>query len=106
MRHCTSWAQCSGAISKSCRRSYSKEMKWLGPILLVGVFLRHDTAQWLPGYNPGAWFYILGGAWEVILCSALLLTFHAIPLLTAALWIGVFEGRQVSVCRLATHGSL
>src|SRR5260221_9231923 len=92
--------------STSQMRSNAKEMKWLGPILLVGVFLRHDTAQWLPGYNPGAWFYILGGAWEVILCSALLLTFHAIPLLTAALWIGILEGAHVSVCRLATTRSL
>jgi hypothetical protein len=76
-------------------------MKWLGPILLVGVFVRHDTSSWLPGYTPAAWFYILGGVWEMILCTVLLL-FLRTPLAVAALWIGVLEGAQISACRLLT----
>src|SRR5437870_2954674 len=75
-------------------------MKWLGPILLVGVFLRHDTSQWLPGYTPGAWFYVLGGLWEMILCGSLLALIGGYPLAIAALWIGILEGAQVSTCRL------
>jgi len=49
-------------------------MQWLGPVLLIGVFVRHDTAQWLPGYTPPEWFYILGGTWEILLCASILLT--------------------------------
>ena len=76
-------------------------MKWLGPILLVGVFLRHDTSQWLPGYSPGAWFYILGGAGEALLCAILLL-FLRMPLAIVALWIWILESSQDSICRLLT----
>jgi hypothetical protein len=65
------------------------------------MFLRHDTSQWLPGYNPGAWFYILGGMEEVLFCT-ILLFFLRSPLPTAALWIGISEGMQVSTCRLLT----
>jgi hypothetical protein len=76
--------------------------RWLGPILLVGVFLRHDTSQWLPGYSPQAWFYVLGGLWEIALCVVVLVALPGIPLLTAAMWIGVLEGSQISTCRLLT----
>ena len=76
-------------------------MKWLGPILLIGVFLRHNTAMWLPGYSPQAWFYILGGLWEIVLCAAPL-TFVRAPIAVVALWIGILEGAQVSTCRLLT----
>jgi hypothetical protein len=70
-------------------------------LLLIAVFLRHDTSQWLPGYTPAAWFYVLGGALEIVLCSLILLTLHG-PLISAAMWIGILEGAQVSICRLAT----
>ena len=76
-------------------------MRWLSPILLIGVFLRHNTSHWLPGYSPAAWFYVLGGLWEVALCASLLLFLRA-PLAISALWIGILEGAQVSICRLAT----
>ncbi len=76
-------------------------MKWLGPLLLVGVFLRHNTSGWFPAYSPQAWFYILGGLWEMILCAVLFLFLRA-PLAIAALWIGILEGAQVSICRLLT----
>src|SRR5882672_9284152 len=76
--------------------------RWLGPILLVGVFLRHNTSQWFPGYSPAAWFYVLGGLWEILLCACVLLAYSHNPLLAAAMWIGILEGSQVSICRLAT----
>ncbi len=76
-------------------------MKWLGSILLVGVFIRHNTAWSLPGYSPQAWFYILGGFWEMLLCLVIL-TKVTEPLAIAAMWIGILEGAQVSVCRLLT----
>jgi len=72
-------------------------MKWLGPLLLIGVFARHDLT-WLPGYSPAEWFYLLGGAWEVVLCVVLLILIGRHPLAIAALWIGVLEGAQVAAC--------
>jgi hypothetical protein len=71
-------------------------MKWLGPLLLIGVFARHNLT-WLPGYSAPEWFYILGGIWEIVLCAVLLM-FLRTPLTSAALWIGILEGGQVSVC--------
>src|SRR6266850_8084191 len=71
-------------------------MKWLGPLLLIGVFARHNLT-WLPGYSPAEWFYLLGGLWEVVLCLTLL-RFVTPPLAVAALWIGILEGSQVTVC--------
>lgn len=71
-------------------------MRWLGPLLLIGVFARHDLT-WLPGYSPAEWFYLLGGLWEIVLCAALLM-FVSAPLAVAALWIGILEGGQVAVC--------
>ena len=71
-------------------------MRWLGPVLLIGVFARHNLT-WLPGYSPAEWFYLLGGAWEIVLCAVLLL-FVSAPLAMAALWIGILEGGQVAVC--------
>lgn len=81
-------------------------MKWIGPVLLVGVFARHNLAWSLPGYNPQAWFYMLGGLWEILLCSILLLTLPALPLVRVAISIGILEGAQVTLCRLATTGPL
>ena len=75
-------------------------MKWLGPLLLLGVFVRHNTPSWLPGYTPPEWFYLLGGIWEASLCAALML-FLRTPLAIVALWIGISEGTQVAVCGAA-----
>ena len=74
-------------------------MKWLGPLLLIGVFARHNLT-WLPGYTPTEWFYVLGGVWEAILCILFLcvLKSHGASLVVAALWIGILEGAQVTVC--------
>lgn len=72
-------------------------MKWLCPVLLIGVFARHNLT-WLPGYSPAEWFYVMGGLWEIILCLAILFTLPTQPLLSAAMWIGILEGGQVAVC--------
>ena len=72
-------------------------MRWLGPLLLIGVFARHNLT-WLPGYSPAEWFYVLGGVWELVLCAALFPFLSTSSLATAALWIGILEGAQVAVC--------
>jgi hypothetical protein len=78
-------------------------MRWLGPILLIGVFLRHDTALWLPNwYTPAAWFYVLGSLWEIALCAVLLSFLRVSSLATVALWIGILESGQAATCRLLT----
>lgn len=76
-------------------------MKWLSIVLLVGVFVRHDTsylASTLTSLTPGAWFTVMGGLWEIVLCVALLM-FVSASLGTTALLIGILEGAQISVCR-------
>lgn len=83
-------------------------MRFLAAILLIGVFVRHDSAKWLAGdhYSVAAVFYMLGGAWEVILCATVLLfTFAMHPslwksLIQAAMLIGIVEAVQMPVCRL------
>lgn len=72
-------------------------MKWLGPLLLLGVFIRHDTSQWLPWLTPAEWFYVLGGLLEVLLCLALLV-FLRQPLAVLALCVGIVEGTETAVC--------
>ena len=85
-------------------------MKAFAVALLVGVFLRHGSANWLSdgsSLSAAAWFYILGGAWEFTLCALLLWVVMGYRwtiwrgLCTAALVIGMLEAAQVSVCRLA-----
>lgn len=77
-------------------------MRWLAIVLLLGVFIRHDTsflASNLTSLTPGAWFTVMGGLWEVVLCLALLLWVRSVPLAAAALLVGILEGAQISVCR-------
>ena len=85
-------------------------MKALAFVLLLGVFIRHDSANWLAsitGLTPAAMFYILGGLWEFTLCSLLLFMVLGYPytlwrgLASAGLVIGVLEGFQIFACRLA-----
>jgi hypothetical protein len=74
---------------------------------LIGVFVRHDTSYLASNFTPltpGAWFTIMGGLWEMLLCGVLLLIVQASSgiwkaLAVAALWIGILEGAQISVCR-------
>ena len=85
-------------------------MRALAIVLLLGVFVRHDTANWLADesrFSAAAWFYMLGGAWEVMLCGLLLWAVMGYPsslwrnLAAAALMIGISEGAQIAGCRLA-----
>jgi len=48
-------------------------------------------------YSPAEWFYIFGGAWEMILCGVLLIM-KMPPLAISAAWIGILEGFQVTAC--------
>ena len=78
--------------------------------LLLGVFIRHYSAWWLAEgtyLSPQAMFYVLGGAWEAILCLALL---GAVTLAKRSLWryiagvamvVGALEGLQIAICRVA-----
>lgn len=81
-------------------------MKWLAILLLLGVFIRHDAANWLAGsISPAGWFFLLGGLWEALLCTLLLAVVLQQPgpwraLSVAALVIGIVEALQMSVCRL------
>ena len=84
-------------------------MKIIAAILLIGVFLRHGSHNLLAGntaLSPAAWFYILGGLWEVVLCGVLLFILLSAKgqLKYFAIWamiIGILEGLQISVCRLS-----
>lgn len=85
-------------------------MRTIAIVLLLGVFLAHDAANWLSGHSrftPPAVFYMLQGAWSVVLSSVLLMLFW---MATASIWrtlciaamvISIVEGLQVAVCRLA-----
>ncbi|MFA6168947.1 MAG: hypothetical protein WC700_20140 [Gemmatimonadaceae bacterium] len=85
-------------------------MRFLALILLAGAFLRHGTANWLAegsSMSAAAWFYVLGGAWEAVLCAVILLMVYGYHrtiwrvMAATALVIGILEGAQMSVCRLA-----
>ena len=85
-------------------------MSRVAVILIIGVFLRHDAANWLASgsrLSPAAWHYILGGAWEVMLCALLLWVVYGYRwsvwrgIASTALVIGMLEGMQISACRLA-----
>lgn len=81
-------------------------MRWLAAILLIGVFLRHDTSFFLAKVtrlSPSEWFYLLGGAWEVVLC-AILRTRVRGYFAVAAMWIGMLEGGQIAVCQALLDG--
>ena len=81
-------------------------MKPLAIVLLLGVIFRHTAARWLPGYTPAAWGYMLGGAWEFILCGLILWQVLGYPLTKwsraaiVALIIGMLEALQMTFCRL------
>lgn len=83
-------------------------MKWIACLLLLGVTLRHNGANWLAesSFTPAAWFYMLGGLWEVALCAVLMWVLLAAKfsiyrdLALFAMVIGILEGLQVTGCRL------
>lgn len=85
-------------------------MQALAAILLVGVFVRHFADKWFAqgsDFSATAWNYVLGGTWEVVLCTVLAFIvagyrdtiWRAFALL--AVTIGALEGAQTSTCRLA-----
>jgi len=85
-------------------------MRALAIALLVGVFVAHDTANWLgenSKFSPAAWFYMLQGAWTALLSACVLgLLYVAKPsvwrsLAVAAMGISIVAGLMVPVCRLA-----
>jgi len=82
----------------------------LAIVLLLGVFIAFDGANWLADgsrFTPAAMYYMLQGAWGALLAGCL---FVAILAQKASLWrnlgllamgIGMLEGTQATVCRLA-----
>jgi len=77
-------------------------VRWLSSILLISVFVRFFgalTLSKLSSYSWQAWFYILGGYWEAMLCGLLLMVLRDY-FARAALWIGITEAVKNSTCRL------
>lgn len=77
-------------------------------MLLAGVFIRHFGYWWLAEgtrFSPKAMFYILGGAWETILCLTLLGAFIVTErsvwryIAIAAMIVGALEGFQIAACQ-------
>lgn len=86
-------------------------MKGVAIVLIVGVFLAHDGANWLgelSGFTPAATFYMLHGVWGATLSALLLMVLWAAhesfwrDLAMAAVTISIVEGLLIPVCRLAT----
>lgn len=83
-------------------------MKTIAAILLIGVLVRHGAYNGLAAissYSPAAWFYILGGLWEVALCSIIMMMALEIEgylrlLISWAMIVGILEGAEIAVCRL------
>lgn len=85
-------------------------MKVVAAVLLLGVFIANDTANWIAqatGYSPAAVFYMLQGAWVVILSGCILVFMLAAKpsfwrsLGIAAVGISMAEGAMIPACRLA-----
>jgi hypothetical protein len=85
-------------------------MRVIAAILLIGVCIRHNAVNALAastGLTPGAVFYVLGGAWEIALCAAMLAFTTALPpstwrtIVRCAMVVGIIEGAQIGACRLA-----
>lgn len=85
-------------------------MKLLAAVLVLGVFIRHVAVNWLDlGISTTALFYTLGGAWESILCLAILVLMLAAKdsiwksLIQFAMIVGMVEGLQIAACRPFVH---
>ena len=86
-------------------------MRPIAILLVVGVFLAHDGANWLADgtrFTPAAAFYMLHGAWEAVLSAMLLAlglwTVRASiwrDLSVAALVVSIIEALQLPACRFA-----
>jgi hypothetical protein len=81
-------------------------VRWIALILLIGVFVRHDTSFLLAKFtrlSAPEWFYLLGGWWEAILCMTLATRVRGY-FAVAALWIGTLEGGQIALCQSFLQG--
>ncbi len=85
-------------------------MRAIAIVLVVGVFLAHDAANWIADgsrFTPAAVFYMLHGAWEATLSALLLAVLVVVKasmwrdLAVAALVISIVEALQMTACRLA-----
>jgi hypothetical protein len=83
-------------------------VRFIAIVLVVGVFLAHDGEHWLSEgsrFSPAAVFYMLQGAWTVVLSACLLLLLTAAvasvwrDLAVTALGISIVEGSLLPVCR-------
>jgi len=98
-------------------------MRFVIAILFIGILARHVIPNWIwqgTGISQAGWFYIFGGGLEVLFClvflyvvknfkkiskewESLLKIEHAFLILFIKyiIIIGISEGLQISVCRLA-----
>jgi hypothetical protein len=84
-------------------------MKTLAVLVLVGVFIRHGSANWihdLTNFPVRGAFYILGGLWESLLCAIVALLVWNRPkdgwwaLLVMGCLVGIVEGLMMVIGRL------
>jgi hypothetical protein len=84
-------------------------------MLLAAVFIRHGAVYWIAdmtGFSPAAMHYILGGLWEIVLSSTIIMLMAGYPnslwrnLAIGASAIAILEGAQIAGCRLAIGRSL
>lgn len=85
-------------------------MKSVAALLIVLALATYGGSRWLGGvlgYPSAGMAYILQGIWSATLCAVLLGIFLqyrrtvATGVVLLALFVGVSEGLQMSVCRLA-----
>lgn len=84
-------------------------MRAIAVLLVVGVFLRHDTPfriAAMTGWTPGGIFYVAGAMWEALLCALLLFfiwNYRASiwrSLGIAAAFIGIAEAAMSAACQM------
>lgn len=82
-------------------------MKWASIVLLLGVFIANDGANWLAGpYSAAANFYMLQGVWVAILSAFAVAIFLEArrsiwrSLGVAAMTISIIEALEIPGCRL------
>jgi hypothetical protein len=86
-----------------------KNANAIATILILGVFVRWFSHFWLSDwYSPQAWFYMLGGVLEVVLCGVIYYLISSFPvslaktLVRIAMAIGMVQGATTPIGRLLT----